>query len=140
MDNSVIKRRLYAAIGVFLVIVAALGAMLPGIPTVGPLLLASFFLMKSSPELEARLIRNRFFGKYLGYLDGSAEWTNQMRLTSIGMMWISITISGLITYFAGPRQIWVPILLVSAGLIGTVFIWRFRRKSKSAPPQEENRP
>jgi len=129
VETSVFKRRLYASIGVAMVGVAAIGAMLPGIPTVGPLLLASFFLMKSSPALEERLIRNRFFGKYLGYLDGSTQWTNRMRVTSISMMWISITISGTITYYLRPNQSWLLIVLGVAGAIGTVFILLFRRKT-----------
>ncbi len=128
MENSLFRRRLYACAGVTLVGVAAIGAMLPGIPTVGPLLLASFFLMKASPALEKRLIRNRFFGRYLGYLDGSTEWTTKMRLTSIAMMWTSISISGFVTYFFGRRLVWLPIVLIIAGIIGTIFIWRFRRK------------
>lgn len=125
--NSRPKRYLYAAVGVFLVGLAAIGAVLPGIPTVGPLMLASFFLLKSFPSLEKRLVRNRFFGKYIRYLDGTIEMPIQTRVSSILMMWISITVSGLIIYFSGTNQIWLLVTLVIAGLIGTVFIWRFRR-------------
>lgn len=125
--NSRPKRYLYAAVGVFLVGLAAIGAVLPGIPTVGPLMLASFFLLKSFPSLEKRLVRNRFFGKYIRYLDGTIEMPIQTRVSSILMMWISITVSGLIIYFSGANQIWLLVTLAIAGLIGTVFIWRFRR-------------
>ena len=123
------KRYLFAAIGIILVGLAGIGAVVPGIPTVGPLMLASFFLLKSSPALEKRLIRNRFFGKYIGYLDGSTEMPMQTRVSSILMMWTSITISGLIIYFFGSGQIWLLVLLAAAGTVGTVFIWRFRRST-----------
>ena len=76
MANSKFKRYIHATIGFLFVIVAAIGAVLPGIPTVGPLMLASFFLLKSSPALEKRLVRNRFFGKYLAHLDGN--WRYQV--------------------------------------------------------------
>ena len=126
MENFAIRRRIYALAGVTLVGVAGIGAMLPGIPTVGPLLLASYFLMKSSPALEKRLIRNRFFGKYIRYLDGTSEWTTRMRLSSIAMMWVSITLSGMAIYF-GSGQTCLLAILALAGLVGTVFILRFRR-------------
>ena len=41
MANSKLKRYTHATIGLLFVIVAAVGAVLPGIPTVGPLMLAS---------------------------------------------------------------------------------------------------
>ena len=87
------KRALMGSLGVVFVAIAAIGVLLPGIPTVGPLLLASLFLLKSSPSLERRLIRNRFFAKYLPYLDGSSEMSFKARLTSIGLMWASICLS-----------------------------------------------
>ena len=96
MANSKLKRYTHATIGLLFVIVAAVGAVLPGIPTVGPLMLASFFLLKSSPALEKRLVRNRFFAKYLAYIDGTTPMTNRMRISSILMMWLSISISAIV--------------------------------------------
>ena len=129
MGNSKLKRYFFAAVGTFLVGFAGIGAVLPGIPTVGPLMLASYFLLKSSPALEKRLIRNRFFATYIHYLDGTTEMPLKTRVASILMMWISITISGLIIYFSGTGRTWLLSILAVAGLIGTMFIWRFRRSS-----------
>jgi len=125
--NSKLKRYTHATIGLLFVIVAAVGAVLPGIPTVGPLMLASFFLLKSSPALEKRLVRNRFFAKYLAYIDGTTPMTNRMRISSILMMWLSISISAAVSMAAGNIKFWLIGILVTAGLIGTVFIWRYRR-------------
>jgi len=121
------KRIVFAVIGVGLVGLAGIGAVLPGIPTVGPLMLASFFLLKSSPALEKRLVRNRFFGKYVCYLDGTTELPTRTRVSSIAMMWVSISISGLIIHFTSPGRTWLLVVLGIAGLTGTVVIWRFRR-------------
>ncbi len=127
MANSKLKRYTHATIGLLFVIVAAVGAVLPGIPTVGPLMLASFFLLKSSPALEKRLVRNRFFAKYLAYIDGTTPMTNRMRISSILMMWLSISISAAVSMAAGNIKYWLIGVLVTAGLIGTIFIWRYRR-------------
>ena len=127
MANSKLKRYTHTTIGLLFVVVAAVGAVLPGIPTVGPLMLASFFLLKSSPALEKRLVRNRFFAKYLAYIDGTTPMTNRMRISSILMMWLSISISAAVSMAAGNIKFWLIGILVTAGLIGTVFIWRYRR-------------
>ena len=119
---------MFGALGVFFVVFAGVGAVLPGIPTVGPLLLGSFFLTKSSPALEKRMIRNKFFARYLPYLDGSESMTTKARLTSIGLMWVSISFSGVVLYASGKAPTWLLVTLVVAGLIGTVFIWRFGRR------------
>lgn len=111
-----------------MVAIGAIGIFLPGIPTVGPLILASFLFAKSYPPLEQRLIRNRLFARYLGYLDGSVSMSTGVRLKSIALMWISISASCLLLALARTSPPWaliVPILI--AGLFGTWFIWGYRR-------------
>ena len=127
--RSAIKRFILALLGVFFVVVAAVGVFLPGIPTVGPLLLGSVLLTKSNPALEAKLVRNKFFARYLPYLDGSAELSWIARLWSIGLMWLSIVVSYVVLSLAG-SNFWVLAALVAAGLVGTVFIIRFGKKNR----------
>ena len=81
---GLVKRYLLAGLGIFFVGLGALGVFLPGIPTVGPLLLASFFFTKSFPALEQRLIRNQFFARFLPYLDGSHEMPLRAKIITIG--------------------------------------------------------
>jgi hypothetical protein len=138
--NSTFKRYTNATLGLMFVFVAAAGAVLPGIPTVGPLMLASFFLLKSSPALEKRLVRNQFFAKYLAYIDGTTPMTNRMRISSILMMWLSISVSALISMATGDLKFWLIGLLVTAGLIGTAFIWRYRRSASPAPSGNQSSP
>lgn len=125
-----LKQVAFATLGIALVALAAVGVFLPGIPTVGPLLLASFFFTKSSPWLEQRLIRNRFFAKYLPYLDGTREMSPKAKLATIATMWTSIAISCLILRFGVNSSPWMVAVVVSAGIVGTVFIWRFGRAAK----------
>ena len=46
-------------------VLASAGLLIPGLPTTPFLLLASFFLARSSPRLNSRLLRSRFFGPIL---------------------------------------------------------------------------
>ncbi|MCP4887800.1 MAG: DUF454 domain-containing protein, partial [Planctomycetaceae bacterium] len=51
-ELGAIRRFLLGLLGLLLVLLAAIGVVLPGIPTTGPLILASICLTKSSPRLE----------------------------------------------------------------------------------------
>lgn len=118
-----------AAIGIGFVVLGAVGALLPGIPTVGPLLVASFCFGKSCPWLENRLIRNRFFARFLGYLDGNEVMSLRMRLGTIATMWASIGLSMFGLYLAGQLNAVTITILAIAGIIGTWVIAKFRKDS-----------
>ncbi len=129
------RRFLLALIGVLFVGVGAIGAVLPGIPTVGPLLLASFCFSKSCPWLEQRLIRNRFFARFHRYLDNGAEMPLRARVLTIAIMWASIGISLAGLYAFGRVPVWLMILIAMAGVIGTWVIARFRRNVPAELPK-----
>ena len=60
-----LRRWLFSGLaGVFLVL-GALGAILPGLPTTPFLLLASYFLSRTSPRCNRVLLNSRFFGPIL---------------------------------------------------------------------------
>lgn len=115
----------FVAAGLGFVGIGAIGVLLPGVPTVGPLLIACWFFSKSCPHLEQRFIRTPFFAPFLRYLDGEEAMSVQARLVAIAGMWVSIGISSWGLVFAGTSN-WAIGLLVALGLVGTVFIWRFR--------------
>lgn len=131
-EISPVRRAIFVSLGVLFVGIAAVGVFLPGIPTVGPLILASIFLTKSSPALERKLIRrNKFFAKYLPYLDGTTEMPPKAKLTSILLMWLSITFSCTLLYLTSEAPAWLLATIVVAGVIGTVFIQNYgKKKSK----------
>ncbi len=115
----------FVAAGTAFVGLGAVGVFLPGIPTVGPLLLAAWLFSKSCPHLEERLIRTPFFAPFHGYLDGTQAMPRKARLVAIAGMWCSILISSLGISYSGTGD-WVVWLLIALGVVGTFFIWRFR--------------
>ncbi len=126
-------RPVLAGIGTLFVGIAAVGVVLPGIPTVGPLIIASVLLTKSSPALEKRLVRNWFFARYLPYLDGSRVMPIRTKVAAIAMMWSSIAASSVLIYISGDRQAVLLGLLALAGIVGTAFIIRYGRRPGSTP-------
>lgn len=55
----------YIALAGLFFVLGAFGLILPGLPTTPFLLLTSFFLIRSHPGLNARLVRSRLFGPIL---------------------------------------------------------------------------
>lgn len=125
-----IKQALMIALGVTLVITAAIGVILPGIPTLGPLLCGSLILARCHPALEKRLVRNRFFAPYLPYIDGDKEMSVKTKLSAAAMMWVSIGVSCwvMVNFTSAPMfAVW---LMPVAGAIGSFAIWRWGKGAK----------
>ena len=58
-------RLFYLAAGLFSLLLGAVGAFLPLLPTVPFVILAAFCFARSSPRLEARLLGHRSFGPHI---------------------------------------------------------------------------
>ncbi len=123
-----IKRYFLMVTGLFFVALGAVGVILPGIPTAGPLILASICLTKSCPWLEQKLVRSRYFAAFHKYLDGNAGMPLKARVTAIGIMWVSIAASCALLFSSGKIAMWLIAVMVLAGVIGSVVISRYGRK------------
>ena len=75
-----VRRWLLVVIGVLSVGFAALGAVVPGLPTTIFVIIASYCFTRSCPWLERRLLRNRLFARSMSYVDGEREMTPRVRL------------------------------------------------------------
>jgi uncharacterized membrane protein YbaN (DUF454 family) len=126
-----IRRSLYrwslALLGLICVGLAALGAVLPGMPTTIFLIAACYLFAKSCPRLEQIFVRNRFFGPFLPYLDGTAQMPMKARITTLLVMWSFITFSTLILIFRNDVAVAIAMLIPAAGLVGSYFILRGTR-------------
>ena len=118
-------------LGILFVILAVVGVFLPGLPATGPLILASLCLAKSSPELERRLVRSRFFAPFHQYLDGKATMPLRAKVIAMLMMWTCIIVSSIMIFRTEGAGHWIIAVMVIAGLVGTFVIARFGRNRGS---------
>ncbi|HMP79753.1 MAG TPA: YbaN family protein [Pirellulaceae bacterium] len=132
---SAIRRWVFASAGVGCVGLAYLGAILPGMPTTIFLMMACYLFTRSSPYLEQKLVRHRFFSKFHAYLDNPGQMPMRARVIALSAMWISATASAVILWFSPYTQAWVSFLVLSLAVVGTVVIlaigrWRIAGKPR----------
>jgi len=121
------RRILLALTGLVLVGVAAVGAILPGLPTTIFLIGASWCFARSCPWMEERLLRWRIFRPFRGYLEPGGHVSKRAKAWSIAIMWTAIAVSALtLTLGDDPRFI-VAAIVVVLGFVGTWFILRHGR-------------
>lgn len=117
----------YGMLGFVLVAIAVAGALLPGIPTVMPLLLGSYFLSKCSPKLRDRILAWRIFRRYRVFLDPHRPLSLRARAVGFGAMWISISISCVMLSASLGEMHWICWGMVALGLLGSAVIAVYRQ-------------
>lgn len=112
-----------AAAGVGCVGFAAVGVVVPGMPTTIFLIMATWCFARSCPWLTDRLIRNRFFGPFLKYLEPGVTMPRRAKAVAMLLMWTAIAVScGLLV--ARGVSLWIPAIIVAAGVVGSICIAR----------------
>jgi len=105
--------------GVFFAL-AAFGAFLPGLPSTPFLLITSYFLVRSSPALHARLRRSRRFGPLLDNWERHRALSRRTKLVSLAASTLFVALTLL---FAGlPLAVKGAILLIWA--FGFFYVFR----------------
>lgn len=122
--KSRLERYVLAALGVVCVGLAALGTVLPGLPTTIFLIVAAYLFTRSCPYLEERLIRNRLFAPYLRFLDEPATIPFRAKVVAIVLMW-TCTLTSSAIFVATGRAAWIALVLIPAAAVGTWFILRW---------------
>lgn len=113
-----------ASVGVACVGLGAVGVILPGMPTTIFLIAACYLFARSHPPLERALVRNRFFARYLPFVDGRTRLSRHAKISILILIWGSTAISCGLLYWWGVVG-WPPIaLVVGLNAIGTAFIAR----------------
>ncbi|MBL9091209.1 MAG: YbaN family protein [Planctomycetaceae bacterium] len=126
--SSKLRRAVFASAGVTFVGIGAIGVFVPGLPTVIWLMAASYFFARSNPQLEAKLIRNRFFGPYLIYLDRPATMPRRAKVSATLLMWGSVGLSLAMMAARESLTAWFATAVVFAAAFGTWFVWSFGRR------------
>lgn len=115
-----IRRLVYLLLAALFFILGAIGAVLPGLPTTPFLLLTSFFLVRTSPKLNALLLKSPVFGPIL------RDWQERQgvrRDVKFQAIFIVSLLVGLSIYFIQPNIVIVGIVCLGA-VIGIWVILR----------------
>lgn len=135
-----LARVLWTTLGGFAFVVAIAGIYLPGVPTTGPLLLASYALAKGNPRLKAKLLEMPLLASYRGYLTGEKQFTRAVRLGACASMWLSILVSCLIlSWSTQGTRFGIP-ACIFGGICGTVMIACYRPGGKAQIAKVEEVP
>lgn len=113
------KRLLYRILGWASVVMAIIGAILPGIPTAPFVILAGYFFIRSSPEAHQWLRESRWFGPILRDWEEHHGISRSTRNAAVGL----ILMAALICTFLGLP---LPLLLSihAMQLIGLIIVLR----------------
>jgi uncharacterized membrane protein YbaN (DUF454 family) len=112
-------RHMYLAIGAGGLVMSIVGAILPGIPTVPFLLLASYGFARSSPRMDEWLRTNALFGPILVEWEehGGLGWNSKEKL--IGLTIVLVVITLVVVPFS-PIGLVVALLLTAISIYGLV--------------------
>ncbi|MCH8923768.1 MAG: YbaN family protein [Planctomycetes bacterium] len=100
--------------------IGLLGVFLPGLPATPFFLLASHFLVRSSPRLNAALLRSRLFGPTLVDWQVHGGVRAHVRFKAIAVVVITVGI----TIFLTNYSLWPTLAVVSLATVGITVILR----------------
>lgn len=120
LHTSPTVRAVLWACGVVALLLGALGAILPGLPTTPFVLLAGACFVRASPHAHAWLLRNRTFGPLLREWERHHSVSRRVKRFALTMM--LATGSASIWYLAG--QPWMQAVVAAGMLTGGVMVWR----------------
>ena len=115
-------RGIYVVIGLGFVGLGLLGVYLPGLPTTPFLLLASYFLIRSSPKLYARVEAMPVVGSYLRDWNRKRGVRLHVKVLAL-VMTASFVGLGLVL---GSQQFWVQVLVIALAAVGQAVVWSLK--------------
>jgi uncharacterized membrane protein YbaN (DUF454 family) len=127
-----LRRALYVFLGLFFVFLGAVGVVTPVLPTTPFLLLASYFFVRSSPRLNAWLLRSRVFGPMIRDWQRHRAVRPKVKVTALIIVPLVIASSA---YFSNLPW-YLVLMLIGLGLIGLTVVIRLPviRDEPATPP------
>jgi uncharacterized protein len=110
------QKYLFVFLGSVSLCLGIIGTVIPGLPTTPFLLLSAALYIRSSKKLYNWLISTKYLGHYISDFHEKKGMSKQMKLSSIGLMWLMIFIS----IFFVIKLISIRIIVIAAGIIGTI--------------------
>lgn len=115
-----LRRNLLVLAGLLSLGLAALGVLLPGLPTTPFVLLAAGCFAKASPALHGWMLRHRWMGPMVRDWEAHRSLPRRIKVLAISMMVLMV---GLSAWQLAHRP-WVQGGVLLAGMIGCVVVWR----------------
>ncbi|MBK8944474.1 MAG: YbaN family protein [Ignavibacteriae bacterium] len=112
------KKVVFKILGIFFVAIGIIGIFVPLLPTTVFLLIASYFFLKVSPELNTWLLQNKYLGIYLRNYKEKTGVPLIAKISSISLLWISI----LYTIFFLIQNVYLQIFLFLIAIIVSIHI------------------
>ena len=119
-SSSVWRRGVFLSCAGFFFVLGALGAFLPGLPATPFLLLTSYFLVRTSPRLNQRLLRSRIFGPILVDWQVHGGVRTDVKIKAIGFVVAAVAL----TIWLAGRSWVVSLAVIALALLGIVVILR----------------
>ena len=114
------RRWLYVGLGCLFLGLGSVGAFLPVLPTTPFLILASYFLIRSSPRLHRRMLRSKTFGPLLQDWERHRGLKRRVKGTAIAACTVTIGLSIWLGGLPWPAKV----LVAAAGAYGIWYVAR----------------
>lgn len=115
------KRIIYIILGSIMLVIGAIGVVLPVLPTTIFLIMAAYFFTHSSDRLYKKLINNKTFGPIITNFTKYRGITYKDRKSALITIWIVILVSIILS----KSLLFGSILLVVA-ILHTVFLYKLK--------------
>lgn len=112
-----VKKIVFICLGCGALALGGIGLLLPVLPTTPFVLCAAGCFGASSPGLYRKLASTRYFGEYINNYKNKTGISNKARLTGIGFLWTTLTVSALLA-----RKPAVIAILALVGVCVTIHI------------------
>lgn len=114
------KRLLFLGGAGLFFIIGVIGAVLPVLPATPFLLLTSYFLVRSSPKLNRRLLRSRYLGPILTDWQVHGGVRPDVKVQSVVFVVLTVALTSFLTGYA-----WLPtVVVVALAAVGIFVIFR----------------
>ena len=117
------KKILLVTAGSLLLVLAALGMVLPVLPTTPFVLLAALCFSSSSDRMYNLVLQNRYFGSYIENYRTKQGVPKSVKIRSIIVLWALLILSGILV-----DQLWIRLLLVAVGVGVTTHLLLLKTK------------
>jgi len=115
------KKYLFLFLGIVFLVLAYIGILLPGVPAIPFILLATWFFSHSSEKLYQWLLRQKIIRKVLQKYTSGEKISKPLVWFVISQLWVSLIVAQVLFK---PNLVFI-IVLNLLGILGSIFFYRF---------------